>query len=136
MRGDNRAMSGAHTHALILFAHGARDARWGQTLQSLRTAVLARRPQSRVELAFREFQSPTLAEALADAVAAGCTRIDIAPVFWASGGHIVNDLPPMLDAFRGSAPHVRLQVLPVLSELPGMTDFIANALHALAGDAT
>src|SRR5262245_47214324 len=98
MRGDNRTMSGARTHALILFAHGARDARWGQTLQSLRKAVLARRPQSRVELAFLEFQSPTLAAALADAVAAGCTRIDIAPVFWASGGHIVNDLPPMLEA--------------------------------------
>jgi sirohydrochlorin cobaltochelatase len=136
MRGDNPVMSDARTHALILFAHGARDARWAQTLHALRTAVLARRPRSRVELAFLEFQSPTLGDALADAVAAGCTRIDIAPVFWASGGHIVNDPPPLLDAFRRSAPHVRLNVLPVLSELPGMTDFIANALNALAGDAT
>ena len=77
MRGHNRTMSSARTHALILFAHGARDARWGQTLQSLRKAVLARRPQSRVELAFLEFQAPTLADALADAVAA--TRLKLSP---------------------------------------------------------
>ncbi|HUL65103.1 MAG TPA: hypothetical protein VLW55_10850 [Burkholderiaceae bacterium] len=42
----------------------------------------------------------------------------------------------MLDAFRRSTPHVRLNVLHVLSELPGMGDFIANALPVLAGEAT
>ena len=135
-RGDNRVMPGPRTHGLILFAHGARDARWGQTLRALRETVAARRPKSRVELAFLEFQAPTLTDALADAVTAGCMRIDIAPVFWASGGHIVNDLPPMLDAFRRSAPQVQVNVLPVLSELPGMVDFIADALHVLAAPPT
>src|SRR5262245_7696055 len=92
MRRDNRAMAERRDHALILFAHGARDARWAQTLQVLRQAVLARRPESLVELAFLEFQTPTLSDALASAVAAGCSRIDIAPVFWASGGHVTNDV--------------------------------------------
>jgi sirohydrochlorin cobaltochelatase len=133
MRSDNRAMADRPDHALILFAHGARDPRWAQTLHALRQAILARRPQSRVELAFLELQSPELADALGAAVAAGCTRIDIAPVFWASGGHIVNDLPPILADFRRSFPQVQVAVLPVLSELPGVTDFIAGVLHNLAG---
>jgi sirohydrochlorin cobaltochelatase len=134
MRGDNPGMS-LRNHALILFAHGARDARWAQTLEVLRQAVLARRPQSRVELAFLEFQTPALADALAAAVQAGCTRIDVAPVFWASGGHVTNDVPPMLDQFRRANPQVQITLLPVLSELPGMSDFIASALDALAGAA-
>jgi sirohydrochlorin cobaltochelatase len=135
MRGDNPQMTGQRDHALILFAHGARDSRWGQTLQLLRDAVLARRPQSHVALAFLEFQAPSLGDAVAGAVAAGYTRIDIAPVFWASGGHIANDLPPMLEGFRSAYPQVQLVLLPVLSELPGMTDFIASTLHTLAGKA-
>lgn len=119
-------------HALILFAHGARDARWGQTLHGLRDAIHALRPQSRVSLAFLEFQPPTLGEALDDAVAAGCTQIDIAPVFWASGGHVTNDVPPLLDQFRRDHADVQLVLLPVISELPGMGAFIAGALDALA----
>jgi sirohydrochlorin cobaltochelatase len=119
-------------HALILFAHGARDARWGQTLHALRDAVHARRPQSRISLAFLEFQAPMLREALDDAVAAGCTQIDIAPVFWGSGGHITNDVPPLLDQFGRDHPQVQLVLLPVLSELPGMGAFIADALDTLA----
>ena len=133
MRSDNRAMSDRADHALILFAHGARDPRWAQALHGLRESLLSRLPQSRVELAFLELQSPKLADALAAAAAAGSTRIDIAPVFWASGGHIVNDLPPILAGFRRAFPQVRVEVLPVLSELPGMTDFIAGVLHNLAG---
>lgn len=133
MRGDNRRMPDRPDHALILFAHGARDPRWGDTLRALQQAVRARRPRSRVDLAFLELQLPSLAAALASAAAAGCTRIDIAPVFWASGGHIFNDLPPIVDDFRRMFPHVEVAVLPVLSELPGVTDFIAGVLHTLAG---
>jgi sirohydrochlorin cobaltochelatase len=132
MRGDNRRMADRVDHALILFAHGARDARWGESLRVLRERVLAQRPASRVDLAFLEFQSPGLVDALETAAAQGCTRIDIAPVFWASGGHVTNDVPPLLDAFRRAHPHAEVTLLPVLSELPGMTDFIARALNALA----
>ena len=125
-------MPDQRTHALILFAHGARDARWGQTLEKLREAVRLERPESRVSLAFLEFQEPTLVNALDAAAAAGCTRVDIAPVFWATGGHVTNDVPPLLDRFRSEHPGVQLTLLPVLSELPGMTDFIASALSALS----
>jgi sirohydrochlorin cobaltochelatase len=128
----NRAMRQTLDHALILFAHGARDARWGQALQALREAVLARRPASRVDVAFLELQPPALPQALAAATAAGCTRIDIAPIFWASGGHLVNDVPPLLEEFRRANPGVQLNFLPVLSELPGMASFIASALDELA----
>ncbi len=121
-------MSSPGRHAIILFAHGARDARWAQTLHMLRDAVLARHPDAHVGLAFLEFQAPTLAAALAEAVAAGCRRVDVAPVFWSSGGHVANDVPPVLERFLRTHPHVELTLLPVLSELPGMMDFIAGAI--------
>jgi sirohydrochlorin cobaltochelatase len=126
-------MSAATTqYAFVLFAHGARDAKWAQTLHLLRDALRARRPDAHVGLAFLEFQTPTLANALDAAAAAGCRRIDVAPVFWASGGHVTNDVPPLLDAFRRAHPQVEVALLPVLSELPGMMDFIAAAIDRLS----
>lgn len=114
--------------ALILFAHGARDARWARTLAALAERIRAREPALQVSQAFLEFQTPDLPTALAAALAGGATRIEIAPVFWASGGHVANDVPPLLEAFRAQHAQVTLTMRPVLSELPGMLDFIADAL--------
>lgn len=116
------------TRAFILFAHGARDARWSRTLDQLAVLLGARAPAVKVFTAFLEFQRPTLAEAFDAALAAGCTRIDLAPIFWASGGHVANDLPPLLDALRAANPQIEIVEHPVLSELPGLLDFIAQAL--------
>jgi sirohydrochlorin cobaltochelatase len=118
----------AAARAVILFAHGAPDARWSVTLGELQARVQARLPDAHVGLAFLEFQPPTLAAAVAKAVAAGARAIDVAPVFWASGGHMASDLPPLLAELRARYPSLELRGLPVLSELPGMLDFIADAV--------
>ena len=114
--------------AVILFAHGARDARWSATLGDLRLRVQARRPEARVDIAYLEFQPPTLAEVIDQALAAGARTIDVMPVFWASGGHVANDVPPLLEAVRARHPGLQLRMLPVLSELPGMLDFLADSI--------
>jgi sirohydrochlorin cobaltochelatase len=85
-------------------------------------------PDAWVGLAYLELQAPTLAESLEDAVRAGATDIRVVPVFWATGGHMINDLPPLLETFRSNHPGFRLELLPVLSELPGMLDFIAGII--------
>ena len=121
-------MSDATRRTLILFAHGARDARWSRTLGDLASAIRDRDPQRKVATAFLEFQPPTLEAVLAEAVREGCTHIDVLPVFWASGGHVANDVPPLLEAFRAAHPEIKLQLLPVLSELPGLLDFIAQTV--------
>lgn len=117
--------------AVILFAHGARDARWSQTLGALAQAVQQRLPEAYVATAFLEFQPPTLMATLDQALAAGCTQIDVLPVFWASGGHVAVDVPPLVDAFVRAHPQVAVTLLPVLSELPDMIDFIADAIERL-----
>jgi sirohydrochlorin cobaltochelatase len=117
-----------HRHALILFAHGARDARWSASLQALARAIQAQISQASVRTAFLELQSPTLPEALEAAAAEGAQRIDIVPVFWAGAGHIDHSLPPIIAAFGARHPQVAVRALPVLSELPGMLEFIASTV--------
>lgn len=118
------------TRAIVLFAHGARDARWAQPLERLKNELVRMRPGTRVHLAFLELQEPTLGDALAMLTAEGLRTIDIAPIFWSKGGHIVRDLPGLIGAFTANHPGVSVRVLPVLAELPGMDEFIARAILA------
>jgi len=114
--------------ALILFAHGARDARWSDSLNALAAAIRAQAGRASVSAAFLELQTPTLPEALEAAVSGGARRIHVMPVFWAAAGHVENELPPMLAQFGARYPQVTVSVLSVLSELPGMLDFIARSV--------
>jgi sirohydrochlorin cobaltochelatase len=114
--------------ALILFAHGARDPRWSAPLNALATAIRAHAGAASVRTAFLELQPPTLPEALEAVASEGALRIHVVPVFWAGAGHVENDLPPILAPFSARYPQVTVRVLPVLSELPGLLDYIAGAI--------
>jgi sirohydrochlorin cobaltochelatase len=81
-----------------------------------------------VRTAFLELQSPRLLEALEAAVSEGARRIHVVPVFWAAAGHVDNELPPIIAEFTARHPQIVVRTLPVLSQLPGMTDFIARAI--------
>jgi sirohydrochlorin cobaltochelatase len=124
------AGSAGAARALVLFAHGARDAAWTGPLARLQAEIERRAPGLRVELAFLELQSPDLPHVLEALVAGGFTQLVVAPVFWASGGHVARDLPRLVEAFRARHPAAGLRVLPALSDLPGMNDFLAGALLA------
>ncbi len=89
---------------LLLFAHGARDPRWALPFQEVARRAQLMQPRVPVQLAFLEFMSPTLAQACASLVGAGCTHIDVVPLFLGAGGHVRKDLPLLMDAARAEHP--------------------------------
>lgn len=113
--------------ALILFAHGARDPRWAEPLERLAEVIRAHDPGMPVALAFLELMTPTLQQAVDTLAAQGPERIDVLPVFWSGGGHVVRDLPQMLADAQARHPGITMKVLPVLSDLPGVLDAVAAA---------
>jgi sirohydrochlorin cobaltochelatase len=119
------------TRGLVLFAHGARDPQWSAPLRDLAQRIEALKPDVRVRIAFLEIAPPTLTDAVA-ALSAACTRIDILPVFWAPAGHVNNELPALVEACHAAHPQIAFNVLPTLSELPGLLDFVARQAIALS----
>ena len=111
---------------VILFAHGARSPAWGKTLEQLAAALRRQSPTLNVQLAFLELQPPDFAHAAAALAAAGVDEVRVLPVFWARAGHVDNELPPLIATARSRHPQLRFEVLPVLSELPGLIDFVAQ----------
>jgi sirohydrochlorin cobaltochelatase len=119
---------------LILFAHGARDARWAAPFEAVARRVRLERPLLQVRLAFLEFMLPSLPEAAAQLCAAGCTSVEVLPLFLGTGGHLRNDLPPMVQSLCSAYPAVRWTLHPAVGEHEAVMQAMAGAALALLSD--
>jgi len=110
---------------LILFAHGARDPRWAAPFEAVAARVRAAAPDTEVRLAFLELMAPSLPEAGATLAVAGCTRVDVVPLFLGAGGHVRKDLPALVDALAVAWPQVRWRLQPAVGEAEPVIDAMA-----------
>jgi sirohydrochlorin cobaltochelatase len=117
---------------VILFGHGARDARWAEPFEAVAARVRAAAPEVPVALAFLELMAPSLGEAIARLAAAGATRIDVVPLFLGSGGHLRQDLPPLVEAERIAHPALAIRLHPAIGEHAAVVEAIARAAVAAA----
>lgn len=120
-------------NALVLFAHGARDPRWAVPFERLRDIAQAQLPGTDVSLAFLELMSPRLPEAVARLAGAGCHRVSVVPVFLGQGGHVLRDLPLLIDGLRRDHPGLEISVAPAVGEDSEVLAAIAGYCVGVAG---
>ena len=121
-------MADAKKSALVLFAHGARDAQWSEPFRAMQKAVASRRPDLTVQLAFLEIMEPALADCVARLAGDGHGRIVIAPLFLAQGGHLKRDLPRLLKELGDRHPAADISVLPPIGEVTELLDAMSEWL--------
>ena len=118
--------------ALVLFAHGARSAGWAAPFERLRDMVAAQAPEVEVSLAFLELMSPRLPEQVAALAAQGIDDVTVVPVFLGQGGHVLRDLPLILDEMRLAHPQLTIRAARAVGEDPtvlrAMTDYCLSSL--------
>jgi sirohydrochlorin cobaltochelatase len=118
--------------ALILFAHGARAASWAAPFERLRDLTAARVPDVPVSLAFLELMEPRLPAEVARLAAAGIDAVTVVPVFLGQGGHLLRDLPLLVDQLRIDHPGMAIKVAGAVGEDPAvlaaMTDYCVGSL--------
>jgi len=121
--------------AIVLIAHGARDPDWSVPFRAIQRKVAARLPHMTVELAFLEIGKPALHETLDKLVGTGHTRVTVAPMFMAQGGHLKRDIPRLLEELRSRHPDVDLRLLPPAGEvnavLDAITDWVVNTVDKI-----
>ncbi len=122
-------------HALVLFAHGARAASWAAPFERLRALTASRMPGSIVRLAFLELMTPPLPALVAELVRDGVDSVTVVPVFLGQGGHVLRDLPVMIEQLRLDYPALQLTVVGAVGEdatvLQAISDYcIAAATQA------
>lgn len=119
-------VSPAGQRALILFAHGARDARWAAPFERLQQLVQSQQPDVTVGLAFLEFMRPRLPELVRQLAEQGCTNVTLVPVFLGQGGHVLRDLPILLDELRLAHSEVSINTVDAVGEDAGVLEAIAS----------
>lgn len=121
---------------VILFGHGARDARWAEPFERLASRVAALNALAQtavttdasgpITLAYLEMMTPDLATAVATQVAAGCTAITVVPIFFGTGAHLRRDFPALMDACRAEHPGIQIVSVAPVGEDEGVIDAIGN----------
>lgn len=115
---------------LILFAHGARDPRWAAPFEAVAARVRTARPGLPVRLAYLEFMTPSLPQAGAELAGAGCTRIELVPLFLGAGGHVRKDLPLLIAQLQQAWPGLQVRLAPAVGEIDSVVQAMAEAALA------
>ncbi|MGZ8259505.1 MAG: sirohydrochlorin chelatase [Caldimonas sp.] len=121
------------TQAIVLFAHGARDPRWAEPFEAVAARVRAAAPGLAVALAFLELMAPSLDAAVARLAADGASRIDVVPLFLGTGGHLRQDLPPLVESLRAAHPAISIRLHGAIGEHALVSEAMARAALLAAG---
>ncbi|HNJ82163.1 MAG TPA: CbiX/SirB N-terminal domain-containing protein [Piscinibacter sp.] len=92
---------------LLLFAHGARDPNWALPFEAVVERIRGSAPEVAVALAYLDFMTPGIVDAGDSLAAAGCTRVEVVPLFLGAGGHVRKDLPLLVEHLRQAHPAVQ-----------------------------
>ncbi|WP_258868004.1 sirohydrochlorin chelatase [Alkalilimnicola ehrlichii] len=118
--------------ALLILAHGSRREASNDEVRELARMLASRLDLSfsRVDAAFLELTSPTIDQAVDEAVAAGATQVVLYPYFLAAGRHVAEDIPAIVDRCRSRHPAVAIDLRPYLGASPALIELLINELSA------
>jgi sirohydrochlorin cobaltochelatase len=118
--------------AVVLLAHGARDARWMQPFYRMRDALAARLVPATVHVAFMEFTAPTFEDAVHAIRKASGSRVLVVPVFLSGGGHVAQDIPKVVGPVAATHPDMQFVTSGAIGEEPEVVQGMAEAVERLS----
>ncbi len=121
--------------ALILFSHGSLLCGAGEALDTHAGRLRASDRWPIVAVGYMNYSEPTFAEAVADCVAQGATKIVVLPFFLVPGYFVTKTLPDQLNAVKADYPQLEFVVADAIGYDTGLADaLIASALNPLGPD--
>ena len=114
-----------YPHAIILFAHGSRDALWRRPIEAVANEMKQLSPDTQVACAYLELTEPDLPTTVAGLVQTGVNAIRIVPMFLGVGRHAREDLPLLLKDLIVQHPGVTFDLRNAIGEEPEMTRAMA-----------
>jgi sirohydrochlorin cobaltochelatase len=111
---------------IILFGHGSRTAEYIKPFERIREAVLAREPDTLVELGFLELTRPSMDESIECLVGRGVTQIVVVPIFIGPGRHVLKDLPQLAANAMDRHPGLEFTLAAPVGEVQEVVDAMAS----------
>lgn len=112
--------------ALLVIAHGSRDARHAATVHALVREASVRRPGLRVEVAFLDFNVPSVPAVLESLAADGVQEVVALPLLLTRAFHAKSDIPSVL---RQAPSPLRIRQAEVLGPSPLLLQALERRLR-------
>jgi sirohydrochlorin cobaltochelatase len=112
--------------AIILFAHGSRDALWRRPIEAVANQVKQISPNTEVACAYLELTEPDLPTTVTLLVQTGVNVVRIVPMFLGVGRHAREDLPLLLQDLINQHPSVTFELRNAIGEEPELTRAMAQ----------
>ncbi|MGP3986919.1 sirohydrochlorin chelatase [Streptomyces sp. 3N207] len=115
--------------ALLLVAHGSRDARHAATVTALTARVRRLLPGVRVEAGYLDFDAPSVHGALGRLYAAGVREVVAVPLLLTRAFHATTDIPAVLAEATSALPDLDVRQADVLGPHPLLTAALQRRLR-------
>ncbi|MBO8194435.1 sirohydrochlorin chelatase [Streptomyces oryzae] len=115
--------------ALLLVAHGSRDARHAATVTALTARVRRQLPGVRVEAGYLDFDAPSVHGTLERLYAAGAREVVAVPLLLTRAFHAKTDIPAVLAEAASALPDLSVRQAEVLGPHPLLTAALQRRLR-------
>jgi sirohydrochlorin ferrochelatase len=121
------------TTALLLIAHGSRQAEANTDLHHV-AAGLRARGHALVVASFLELAEPGILDGGRQCVEAGARRVVLVPYFLSAGVHVRRDLSAAREALAGQFPDVEFVLADALGQHPLLLDVVEERVREALSD--
>lgn len=119
--------------ALVLMAHGSRNADANADLVALAGKIRALGRYEQVAASYLELAEPDIAAACRQCVAQGATRVVMLPYFLSAGIHVLRDLTTLRDRLQRECPNVQFVLAEPLGRHPLLVDIVLDRVTSAVG---
>ncbi len=118
------------TTALLIVDHGSKRAEANALLEEVATQIRRQADAPAiVRVAHMELAPPTIADAFAECVHEGATRVVVHPFMLAPGRHVSEDIPRLVAEAATQHEHVEYAICDPLGVSPGIVQLVLDAFN-------
>jgi len=120
-------------NGVVLIAHGSRREEANMEIRTLAQQVKDADRSGLYEVAFMQFGSPDLKEAVARLAAQGVQQVVVMPLFLITGNHVTQDIPAELAELRPQYPDVEFIMARHFAAHPALVQIIQDRINEAFG---
>jgi sirohydrochlorin ferrochelatase len=115
--------------AVLLIAHGSREEAANREVIEMAERLGSQLPGVPVIPCFLDVVQPDIPAGFRQAVASGARHITAVPYFLATGAHVGQDIPRILDECRSQCPGVEVQITAAIGPDPGLDEIALRRIN-------
>jgi sirohydrochlorin ferrochelatase len=114
---------------IVYIGHGSRSQEGNEQFIHFVQSVIKERSENIQKIGFLELTTPTVQDAITEAILDGATEVLIVPVLLFAAAHYKRDVPFEIEQIQKRYPHITFSVVPPFSTHPLMIELVIKRIH-------